>query len=65
MADPIQKKIAENRGVEYLAKLLQPARMDHGEAMMVTFATKVLDNLMGEGIYIGLYNGCVFNNSDQ
>ncbi|KAI8144162.1 armadillo-type protein [Fennellomyces sp. T-0311] len=46
--DPIQKAIAENGGIEYLAHLLQPARMDHGEQMMVTFATKTLDNLMGE-----------------
>ncbi|KAG2221049.1 hypothetical protein INT45_009707 [Circinella minor] len=46
--EPIQKTINENEGVNYLANLLRPARMDHGEEMMVTIAAKALDNLMNE-----------------
>ncbi|KAI9492634.1 armadillo-type protein [Zychaea mexicana] len=47
--DPIQKAISETEGVSYMAHLLQPARMDHGEEVMVTIAAKALDNLMGDG----------------
>ena len=47
--EPIQKTVNENGGVNYMANLLRPARMDHGEEMMVTIAAKALDNLMNEG----------------
>ncbi|CDH56371.1 hypothetical protein RO3G_09444 [Lichtheimia corymbifera JMRC:FSU:9682] len=46
--EPIQKAIGSSDGIEYLSKLLKPARLDHGELVTVLLAARALDNLMHE-----------------
>lgn len=48
--EPIQKAIGSSDGIEYLSKLLKPARLDHGELVTVLLAARALDNLMHEGM---------------